>query len=150
MIVLFNYLRNFHTIFQNSCRNLYLISRPGVPFMHTFGNTCYHLSFFFIITILTSVNLYPMWLWSTLVWSLVVLKTFSWFYWLDVFLGGKKCIQFLWPIFNQGFVLFFGYWVVRVLYVFLLLTPHQVYVLKIFQPIFRMLFYCFLCCEKAF
>ena len=59
----------------------------------------------------------------------------------------EKCI-FRLPIFKSGWVFFFCYWVLWVLYVFWILTPYQIYDLKTFFPFSRLPFH--FCCGVIF
>ena len=52
---------------------------------------------------------------------------------------GEKSVQVLCPFLNWD-VCLFCYWVVRVLYVFCIVEPYQIYALQIFFPILQVVF----------
>ena len=61
--------------------------------------------------------------------------------------------KYLFRPFTHFYLLFFSYRVIRVIYIFLLLTPYQIHSLQILSHILQIAFPfvdCFLCCTEAF
>ena len=125
----FHFLRNLHTVFHSGCTNLHSHWSVEVPVSSHPHQQCYS---FFIITILTDMR------WHFIVVliciSLVMLSIFSCTCWPPVGPPWKNVSSNHLPIFNENFGVFCCSRIVRVLYIFGIMTPYEKY-LQIFCPI---------------
>lgn len=136
---MFNFLRNQQTVFHNGCTILH--SHKPCTKVSISPQPCQHLFYVFLSTIIlvgVKWHLIVLWIRISIMTNDAEHLFHVFIFHLRIFFGETSV-----PVFHPFLIgcLSFCCWVVEVLYIFWILSPYQIYDLKIFYLILWAIFY---------